>query len=883
MKFEFDANQDYQRDAIDAVVQLFEGQIPIRTTLQFGGESNYSTIPNRLDLDSEQIGTRLKEIQEANEIEMDEFSMNGFPNFSVEMETGTGKTYIYLRTVLELFQNYGMRKFIVVVPSVAIREGVLKTLQITESHFKELYDNLPYRYYVYDSEKLSQVRQFALSDSIEIMVITIASFNQPSKNVIYKNNDRLQGEKPIDFIKATRPILILDEPQRMESDLSVEALSNLSPLFALRYSATHKTPYNRLYCLTPYDAYREGLVKRIEVAGLEESANTNRAFVQVKSIQSQKRRGVTAKLVVHKLMKNGTVKQTTLTFKKGDDLKEKTNLPQYQGYRIRGIELEWGEVRFDNNVVLGTGETHGADKKAIFEAQIKYTIEEHFRRLKRLEDANLKVLSLFFIDKVDNYAGKDPIIRKLFDKCFNELKKEDRYSEWREKQPEDVQAAYFAKSKSQTETEEPIYEDTKGEAEKDREVYQLIMKDKERLLSFEEPTCFIFSHSALREGWDSPNVFQICTLNQTVSDMKKRQEIGRGVRLAVNQEGKRVHDEKLNVLTVVANDSYTNYVQQLQTEVKDEFGTSDNMPKPKNARERDTIKLKKAMTLTPEFEALWNRIKHKTRYKVQIDTEKLIEDVVKILDETNIQLPQITISKGRVKVDEENKFDFDHIADSSFEYRLSGSANVLKSIEHRLAHTTPAMKLTRRTLLEILKRTKNQQAALDNPPEFAKVVVEKIRQKIITQLIDGIKYEKIGEVYEMSQFDCELKSWKDCMVPASRSIYDHVIWDSDVEKKFVEGLEKQKGVILYLKLPAFFTVPTPIGNYNPDWAIVKDDLDAHGDPKGKEKLYLVRETKSTTDSEKLRHHEEWKIDCGRRHFCDALNVDYEVVTSAEEV
>ena len=882
MKFEFDANQDYQRDAIDAVVQLFEGQTPVRTTPQFGRESNFSTIPNHLDLDSEQISDRLKEIQEANGIEADEFSTNGFPNFSVEMETGTGKTYIYLRTVLELFQNYGMRKFIVVVPSVAIREGVLKTLQITESHFRELYDNLPYRYYVYDSEKLSQVRQFSLSDSIEIMVITIASFNQPSKNVIHKSTDRLPGDIPINFIRATHPILILDEPQRMESDLSVEALSNLSPLFALRYSATHKTPHNQVYCLTPYDAYREGLVKRIEVAGLEESANTNLAFVHVKSVQSQKSR-VTAKLVVHKLMKNNTVKQTTLTFKQGDDLEEKTNLPQYQGYRIREIDVRWGEVHFDNNMVLVTGETHGADKKAIFEAQIKYTIEEHFRKQKRLEDANLKVLSLFFIDKVDNYAGKDPIIRKLFDECFNELKQEERYSEWREKQPEDVQAAYFAKAKSETEKEELVYEDTKGDAEKDREVYQLIMKDKERLLSFEEPTCFIFSHSALREGWDSPNVFQICTLNQTVSEMKKRQEIGRGVRLAVNQEGKRVHDEKLNVLTVVANESYTNYVRQLQTEVQDEFGTSDSMPKPKDARERGAIKLKKAMTLKPEFEALWNRIKHKTRYKVQIDTEKLIEEVVEILDKTNIQLPQISIEKGELKVNKDNAFEAELIADSSLTYRLSGRANVLKSIEHRLAHTTPAMRLTRRTLLKILKRTKNQQAALDNPPEFAKVVVEKIRQKIITQLIDGIKYEKIGEVYEMSQFDCELESWKDCMVPASRSIYDHVIWDSDVEKKFVEGLEKRKDIILYLKLPAFFTVPTPIGNYNPDWAIVKEDRDAHGEPTGKEKLYLVRETKSTTDSEKLRHHEEWKIDCGRRHFCDALNVDYEVVTSAEEV
>ena len=880
MKFEFDANQDYQRNAIDAVVQLFEGQIPVRTTLQFSGESNFSTISNRLDLDPDQISDRLKEIQEANGIETNEFSMNGFPNFSVEMETGTGKTYIYLRTILELFQNYGMRKFIVVVPSVAIREGVLKTLQITESHFRELYDNLPYRYYVYDSEKLSQVRQFALSDCVEIIVMTIASFNKPS-NVIHKSTDKLQGDIPINFIRSTRPILILDEPQRMESDLSIKAISNLSPLFALRYSATHKVPYNRVYCLTPYDAYHEGLVKRIEVAGIEESTNTNRAFVQVKSIQSQKKR-VTAKLVVHKLMKNGTVKQTTLTFKQDDDLEEKTNLPQYQGYRIREIDAGWNEVHFDNNVILETGKTHGADKTAIFEAQIRYTIEEHFRKQKRLKDTNLKVLSLFFIDRVDNYAGKDPIIRKLFDKCFNELKQEDRYLEWREKQPSDVQAAYFAQSRKQT--GEIIYEDSKtGEAEKDTETYQLIMKDKERLLSFDEPTCFIFSHSALREGWDSPNVFQICTLNQTISEIKKRQEIGRGVRLAVNQEGKRVHDEKINVLTVVANDSYTNYVRQLQTEVQDEFGTANSTPKPRNARARNVAKLKKAMILTPEFEALWNRIKHKTRYKVQIDTEKLVEEVVETLDEVNIQFPRITIGKGEVIVDKENEFDFKHIADRSFVYRLSGRANVLKSIEHRLAHTTPAMKLTRRTLFEILKRTQNQQAALDNPPEFAKVVVDKIRQKIIHQLIDGIKYEKIGEAYEMSQFDCELESWKDCMEPASRSIYDHVIWDSDVEKQFVEGLEKRDDIILYVKLPAFFTVPTPIGNYNPDWAIVKEDRDAHGEPTGKENLYLVRETKSTTDSGELRLREERKISCGTRHFRDALGVGYKVVTSAEEV
>ena len=880
MQFEFDANQDYQRDAINAVVKLFDGQPYVSTELQFSDSLDSPAIGNHLALDSGQISANLEQIQKENKIITGTPALNGTPHFSVEMETGTGKTYIYLRTALELFQQYGMRKFIVVVPSIAIREGVLKTLQITKQHFKELYNNLPYRYYVYDAEKLSHVRQFALSDSVEIMVMTIASFNKAS-NVIRQSTERLQGEKPINLIKAARPILILDEPQRMESDLSVKSLSSLSPLFALRYSATHRNLHNCVYRLTPYDAYREGLVKQIEVAGIEDSTDINLAFVEVKKIQSQKTR-VTAKLAVHRLQKSGTIKQTTLTVKQGDDLEKKTNLPQYQGYRIREIDLGYNEIHFDNNVILETGETHGADKKAIFEAQIRYTIEEHFRRQARLKAHNIKVLSLFFIDKVDNYAGENGIIRQLFDKWFNTLKQQDRYSEWREKQPEDVQAAYFAQSRKRT--GEIVYEDSKtGEAQKDSEAYQLIMKDKERLLSFNELTCFIFSHSALREGWDSPNVFQICTLNQTVSEVKKRQEIGRGVRLAVNQAGKRVHNSELNVLTVIANESYRDYVDQLQTEVIEELGDAASAPKPKNARERDVAKLKKAMILTPEFKELWERIKHKTRYKVDVDTEKLIGEVVDALDETDIQLPEITIRRGRVVVDEESEFEVRHTGEASFAYRLSGHVNILKSIEHRLAHTTPAMKLTRRTLWKILKFTKNQQAILDNPPEFSKIVVEHIRKKIMHQLIDGIKYEKIGEIYEMRQFDCELESWKDCMVPAARSIYDHVIWDSEVERKFVEGLEARDDIKLYVKLPDFFTVPTPIGDYNPDWAIVKQDRDAHGQPTDEENLYLVMETKSTTDSEELRLREERKISCGTRHFRDALGARYKVVTSAEEV
>ena len=872
MQFEFDANQAYQRDAIDAVVKLFEGQSRVQANLEFSGDTSFAAVPNRLDLGDAQIRRNLVQVVSQ------DFDGNGFPNFSVEMETGTGKTYIYLRTALELFEQYGMRKFIVVVPSVAIREGVLKTLQVTEAHFKNLYQNVPYRYCVYDSANLSQVRQFALSGSVEIMVMTLASFNKAS-NVIRQSTDRLQGETPIHLIQAARPILILDEPQRMESDLSVESLSSLSPLFALRYSATHRHAYNRVYQLTPYDAYREGLVKQIEVAGFEESAGVSRAFVEVKSLHSQRHR-VTAKLAVHKLQKSGAVKLTTLTVRAGDDLEVKTNLPMYEGYRVREIDLRWGYVGFENGVEMKEGESRGADKTAMFEAQIRYTIEEHFRKQARLKPHGIKVLSLFFIDKVSNYAAEDGVIRVLFDKCFNELKQEARYAEWRDKRAADVQAAYFAQSKKGGKS---VYEDSKtGEAQRDAAAYQLIMKDKERLLSFDEPTCFIFSHSALREGWDSPNVFQICTLNQTASEMKKRQEIGRGVRLAVNQNGKRVHDGQLNLLTVIANDSYASYVRQLQAEVAQEFGSAASAPRPRNARERGVARPNKEMMLTPEFRELWERIKHKTRYKVAVDTEALISEVVAALDAATIELPQISIGRGRVVADEEDNFSVQHTGEGSFAYRVSGRANVIGYMEHRLAHTTPAMRLTRRTLLQILKRTRNQQAGIDNPSEFAKVAVGFIREKITRQLIDGIKYEPSGEAYEMRLLDCELESWKDCMVPASRSIYDAVIYDSEVERAFVEALERRDDIRCYLKLPAFFTVPTPIGDYNPDWAIVKEVHDAFGVPTG-EKLYLVRETKGTADASQLRPSEEQKMRCGERHFREALSVDYDVVASAGDV
>jgi len=889
MQIKFDANQEFQIQAIEAVANIFDGQPRIQTDTRF--TFGFAAVANRLDLSEKELLANLKKVQKENGVELDSDLMTidrsvetvegkklvKFCNFSVEMETGTGKTYVYLRTVFELFQRYGMRKFVVVAPSVAVREGVLKTLEITKAHFRKEYDNTPYRYYVYDSTNLSQVRQFALSESIEIMVMTIDSFNK-ANNVINQTTDRLQGETPIHLVQAACPILILDEPQNMESELRVAALAALNPLFALRYSATHRNPYNLVHRLTPYEAYRQGLVKRVEVVGVEKKSDENQVYLRLDEVKSDKKTFI-AKIAVHALMKNGTVKEQIVTVKPGESLEKKANRPEYAEFVVEEINVSYQSVLFTNNVEIQVGEARGADKETIFDAQIRYAIQEHFRKQKRLRGHGIKVLSLFFIDRVDHYANEDGLIRVLFNKAFNELKAN---SEFKEVEAEKAQAAYFASRK--TKTGEVIYEDSKtGESEKDKDAYNLIMKDKERLMSFEEPTCFIFSHSALREGWDSPNVFQICTLNQTTSEMKKRQEIGRGVRLAVNQQGDRVRDEQVNVLTVIANESYENYVSKYQTELENEYGAGALMPKPANARKRGEAKLRKGFNLKPEFKELWNRIKHKTRYAVTIDSEKLISDVVKELNEETIHPPQIVIRRAKLETKGES-FSTIQTAERVWDegYKTNKLSNITEAISSLLERTTPPVRLTRNTLLNIYNKSSAEirEAAFKNPFEFSSVASRIIKTKLADQLVEGIQYEKIDEYYEMTQF-MDIPSWEDNLVPALHSIYDHVIFDSEIERKFVEGLESRADVKLYVKLPSWFTVPTPIGEYNPDWALVLEKKNEDGEVE--DVLYLVRETKDTLNLDDLRPDEKRKIIAGKRHFKGALGVDYKVVTNAREL
>ena len=897
MEFKFESDQEFQIQAIESITQLFDGQHFVEAQFDFN-ERSFAFVPNSLEVDNDAILENLKQVQKDNALPLDETlecieetvplfdeeTKVSFPNFSVEMETGTGKTYVYLRTIMELFRHYGLRKFIIVVPSVAVREGVIKTLEMTQSHLRQLYDNLPYLYYSYDSSKLSDVREFAFSDSVEVFVMTIDSFNKTS-NRIYHPTDALQGEVPIHFVQATRPILILDEPQNMVSQLRVKALATLNPLFTLRYSATHRVSYNLVYRLTPIEAYQDGLVKKIEVAGIQQEDDVNQPFVRVNKIQRNKNI-FSAQLSVHKLMKDGTVKEQRVTVKPGDDLTKKTNRPEYEGYIVDEINPFGGFLQFVNGVEIEEGGSRGEDKDAIFEAQIRDTIEEHFRKQERLKSSNIKVLSLFFIDKVDNYAQETGIIRQLFKKCFNELKQ--KYTSWKNIDADLVQASYFAHQRTnsgeikRTETGEIIYQDSStGTAEHDVSAYDLIMKEKERLLSFDEPRCFIFSHSALREGWDNPNVFQICTLNQTTSEIKKRQEIGRGVRLAVDQEGNRIYDETVNILTVIPNESYASYVDSLQMELQEEYGDQDLSPEPADARKRGFATLRKKFILKEEFQELWDKIKHKTRYAVSVNTECLIDDVVEELDNAEICPPRIIRTKARVDVNDEHVFSAVQTSMAKTVIDLAGRyplPNLVDTMMHQLENTTPPMRLTKQTLLEIFMRSQKQQAALDNPHEFASVAVRIIKDKLTDQLIDGIKYEKIGECYEMCQFETEIKSWDKYLIPAKRSVYNHVIFDSDTEKKFVKKLETLDFVKLYVKLPAFFKIPTPIGTYNPDWAIVVEDTES-GDPR----LYLVRETKSSTDPNDWRPDEKRKIDCGRGHFREALGVNYEVIDDSGDL
>ncbi len=890
MKIKFDSNQPYQRDAINAAVDIFDGQplaagafeVQLDTTGQMAGWSELG-IGNRLTLTPEQLLANLNRIQTANGVSFSEKletlpckdadgNDREYSNFSVEMETGTGKTYVYLRSLYELNQRYGFKKFIIVVPSVAIREGVMTSLRLTEEHFKTLYGNEPMDSWVYDSRQVSRLRQFAGSNTLQVLVINIDAFNKQANNVIHKENDRLSGRKPIEFIQSSNPIVILDEPQNMESDLALAAIASLNPLCTLRYSATHRNPYNLLYRLDPVKAYDLKLVKRIEVDSVMDDPEFNQPYIEVQSIAATKTK-ITAKLALDVNGGSGPQRKSISVSRGGVDLFDKSGeREQYRDHIIDEINAGDGNtgngsVSFTNGLVLYVGQTHGGRTQEVMRVQIRESVKEHFEkelRVKRTlpQGQRVKVLSLFFIDRVANYAAENGKIRHWFIEAYKEVSALPKYRELAPLPVEQVHNGYFSATKG-------VPKDTRGDTQADDEAYELIMRDKERLLSMDEPLRFIFSHSALREGWDNPNVFQICTLNETRSEIKKRQEIGRGLRLPVMENGERCFDPNINRLTVIANESYDEFARKLQSEIEEECGVKFE-GRISNKRDRRTARLVKGWRLNEDFKELWGRIKHRTRYAVDYATTELIAKAAKRLSEMEkIEPAKIQVQKVGIEIDSEG-----------LTTRLLATQNAhvdyeVHKIPDLLGYLQSKTELTRSTLAKILIQSGRLGEVKDNPQMFLDQALYAIHAELHELMIDGIKYERInGAEYEMLLFEeNELTGYLSNLLEVDKSIYDVVLWESEVEREFAEAMNSREDIRLFVKLPSWFRIETPIGTYNPDWAIVKEN---------DEKVYLVRETKSTQDQLKLRGSEWAKIQCGKAHF-GSLGVSYAHVTRADEV
>lgn len=883
MKLTFESDLQYQHDAIKSITALFEGQ-PLADSIneysfvREAGVLNFiNGIGNNLVLSEEQILKNLQAVQFESEIKLSS-ELDGM-NFSVEMETGTGKTYVYLRTIYELFAQYGFKKFVIVVPSIAIREGVLKNLEITHDHFQNLYDNCPIHFQVYDSTKVSALRGFASGNTIEILVINIDSFAK-DENIINKPNDKLNGQKPIEFIQSTRPFVIVDEPQNMETEKRISAIENLNPLCTLRYSATHKNQYNLTYSLNPVKAYDLGLVKQIEVDSIVEENSFNDAFISVESIIASKT-NVSAKLSINANEK-GSVKKKSVKVKVGDDLYKLSNDREIysDGYLIEEIDASNNCISLSNGNILYKGDTQGGLTDEVMKFQLRKTIEEHLKKELKLNPKGIKVLSLFFIDKVANYRQYDESGNTLpgkFSVWFEEIYKEfiskpafrklDKYS------IEEIHNGYFSLDKKGK------LKDTSGETQADDDTYSLIMKDKEKLLDIENPLRFIFSHSALREGWDNPNVFQICTLNETKSDLKKRQEIGRGLRLSVDNNGNRIYDQNINRLTVIANEAYDDFAKALQQEIEEDCGV-EFKGRIKNSKDRTTIKYRKGFEADPRFLEIWEKIKRKTTYRVDYDTSELILLASKaVKDLQAIKAPSIRATKVSVQMSDEG-VDTTYVGD-----KIESYGGYTWKIPDVLGYIQSKTELTRSTIQQILERSGRIKHILINPQLFLDLASQAINRTLYSLMIDGIKYHKIGNSnYEMALFESQeleiyLNDFTFRVADNSKTIYEEFIpLDSNLENKFAKDCESSDQIKFYFKLPNWFKIPTPIGTYNPDWAVVFED---------DSKIYFVAETKDTgspeVDLSKLKIDEQLKIKCGQAHFNEFEDLEYKVVNKVGQL
>jgi type III restriction enzyme len=974
VKLRFEPNLDYQLQAIEAVCDLFKGQDINRTEFTvsrvaadaaqraLGLDESTLGIGNRLTLLDDEILANLQAVQLRNSLAPAPMLASG--DFTVEMETGTGKTYVYIRTIFELNKRFGFTKFVIVVPSVAIREGVAKTIEMTADHFHALYAGAAMDSFVYDSGKLGQVRDFATASTIKIMIATIGAFNKLDTNVFYTPHEKMGGEKPVDLVRATRPVLIIDEPQSVQgrdsNSAGARALREMQPLCTIGYSATLIHANHMVYRLDAIDAYERKLVKRIDVAGAEIRGANNTPYVRLVSVPP-KGKWPTAKVEVD-VQGASAVRRTEITVRDGDDLAERTGREIYRDVSIATIERGKGRELLQLNVpgdviYLRPGEAHGdVDRDGVVRRMIERTIREHFLRERTFKEQGLaiKVLSLFFIDRVENYRlygedGEQELGKygRMFEEEYRRLAGHPDFRDslfaTKRAEPEMAHNGYFSidKKGKPVESELNAVGDFRNAVAREagERAFHLIMRDKERLLDEAEPLRFIFSHSALREGWDNPNVFQICTLREMGTNRERRQTIGRGLRLCVDAHGDRRRDEGLNVLTVIADESFEAFADGLQKQIEEDLGISFgtvaadsfaalvydtpegtqpmgvtesralfehlrgetlidvagkiqdtlrmalkdgtlSLPERfdavapqaralltklagrldiRNADERRTIKLNKAVFLSDEFKGLWDRIKHRTTYRVEFDPDALIADAAdRIARAPAVARAQLrwrkaglAIGRGGVDTGDETTSGFISISPESI---------IIPDILGELQNRT---QLRRASLAQILIDSGRLDDLKLNPAAFIDQASDLIERAKIAALVDGVRYQKIGDdvFYAQELFEAEeLKGYLGRMVETKKSVHDAVIYDSiTIERPFAEALDGNEAVKVFAKLPAWFKVGTPLGSYNPDWAVLVATESG-------EKLYFVAETKGVLLMEDLRATEAAKIECGRRHF-----------------
>ncbi|WP_120005061.1 DEAD/DEAH box helicase family protein [Nesterenkonia muleiensis] len=971
MKFKFQDDLPYQLAAISSVVDLFDGQpqdaeklatrlrgqLPdmdsnSQAALDIDLRQEVGAVGNNLVLDHDSVLKNLQEVQDRNGLPVSEELADGALDFDIEMETGTGKTYVYLRTIFELAQRYNFSKFVILVPSVAIREGVNTSIELMREHFRKLYPALPFDASVYSGQTAEEVQSFATSTNVQIMVMTIDSVRgDKNTRIIHQERDKLNGLRPIDYLKATRPVVVMDEPQNMESLLSQSAVSELDPTCTLRYSATHRKQRNVIYRLDPVDAHDMNLVKQIVVAETTQHGSDATPYIKLVDVRREPRWEAKLELSVRK--KDGSLARTQKWVRQNQDLATVTDNSAYENnWRVNEISLEPAYVELTNHGMLQLGEEIGGNAQAIYREMIRETIREHLRKEMILREQGVKVLSLFFIDKVASYMGEgtsnedaDGQFAQWFDELFREERdKSPIYQELLPQDPTELRRAYFSAIRKKNSVE---YKDTSGSTKADDDSYDLIMRDKARLLSQDEPVRFIFSHSALREGWDNPNVFQICTLREMGAETERRQTIGRGLRLPVNYKGERISDRGIAQLTVIANESYQQFAKSLQQDYakagvqigfvrKGEFSKIIHPEAPdergigfqksasiwehlvqrgfldkdgkvlanfapqnegftlgfnadfawaeqpviaavnkcklenvvKQRKNRRPRKLNKQLYMSEEFQDFWDAISRRTTYRVEVQRGELIRNAVAAISkESEIQPLRIQVTKAGVQI----------LRGGAKGQELSSRQADLRGgydLPDVISELQEATSLTRKTIIDILVQSRRLGEFISNPNDYIQMVKRCITTELSKIVVEGIQYEPIaGSVYELRELQEDGEKEKDRFIDQMYEVknqqktdFDYVVYDSSVERQFAEMLDSREDIRLFMKLPDKFKIDTPVGPYNPDWAIVKVE-------DGQQKLYMIRETKSTSDANQLRPTEQAKIDSAKKHFA-AIGVNY---------